>query len=154
MQSISTIRYENLLLLLPRFKNAAAFAAAVEMTDAQLWQLRTRKANGSFYRGVGDKVARKIERLLGLPFNWMDQPQDSVTLPESSATARTAAAPGTVAVPGASGIQCALLDTARRLIDEQLLSDIECLALLQSWQPLIADLKSNQQPTDRATPAA
>lgn len=141
MNNISVIRYENLLLLITQFKNGAEFGSKVGMSDSQLWQLKNRNTDGTFYRSIGEKVARNIERKLGLTFGWMDTAQSSVNLPENPAGTPTTVV---AILPHASGIQNAVLDTARRLIEGEMLNDVDCLALLQTWQPLVAKLEASK----------
>lgn len=76
------IRKENLEALLEerRLKSGmskAQFAEAIDTSPATLSQLTGEKPN----RNIGDKMARKIEAALNLPFGWMDVLHNQVSEP-------------------------------------------------------------------------
>lgn len=62
-------RQRNLKLLHRAFEKQAALAAALDVTPGYVHQLLVG------YRPIGEKAARKIERALGLPAYWMDEPR-------------------------------------------------------------------------------
>jgi hypothetical protein len=68
---ISTIRLRNLRTLMDGYETLAAFAEAVDTNPAYLSQCRSDNLKAN----VGGKLARKIERSLGLPKGWMDVDQ-------------------------------------------------------------------------------
>lgn len=70
-KTIREIRLENLRALRAEHPTEAAFGNFLGMAPAQVWQLLNNK------RGVGDKLARKIEQRVGKPRGWMDGSQVS-----------------------------------------------------------------------------
>lgn len=68
MATVKDTRRHNLMALLARADSQAEFARSLEVDPAYISQLVTG------VREVGDKTARKIERLKGEPTGWMDVP--------------------------------------------------------------------------------
>lgn len=141
MKTIAEVRHENFALIRSSFASATELADVLVIAPSYLSQLTTRDQSGNYRKNFGDKTSRKVEQALGLPNAWLDTPQASyppngvsVPLP-SPVTSKTLAA-----APRTSGIQSALVETAHRLVSAGLLNDMDCLALLQSWQPLIVKL--------------
>lgn len=76
MATIRQIRHANLLLLIAKFDTIQAFADKVGRSHSQISQLRNQivHSGSGKPRSVGDGLARDIEKTLGLPEGWMDQP--------------------------------------------------------------------------------
>lgn len=60
------IRRQNLLILEKEFRTLEALARKTETTAAHLSQVKNK------FRGMGDKIARRIESALQKPSGWMD----------------------------------------------------------------------------------
>lgn len=73
MATSKEIRIENLRFLVKQFKTADAVARRAETAPMYLSQILNQvKSSTGTSRGVGDKLARKIEVGCGLPEGWMD----------------------------------------------------------------------------------
>jgi phage repressor protein C with HTH and peptisase S24 domain len=74
MKPISEIRRDNLLLAIDRCKTITALADAAGVSAANLSQVknRTPESKTGKPKGMGDSLARKIEKALGEPEGWMD----------------------------------------------------------------------------------
>jgi hypothetical protein len=133
---VSQIRLRNLLLLLSK-SSATELHEKTGVALAQFSQMKRRLESPSSptSRGMGDKVARKIERGLGLPEGWMDAPHESVDRVTEGSSVESVA-------QGLTPIQQAFFDTAIRLMRGGLLSDPECLAVLHGWQGKIEQLQA------------
>lgn len=68
------IRLGNLRWLVAREGSAAALGRKLDRSDSQMSQLLKERPDGS-RKGIGDRLARDIERKLSLPRGWMDTPQ-------------------------------------------------------------------------------
>lgn len=74
MGTVKEVRRTNLIALIGSEKGAqATLARDLEVEPAYVSQLVT---TGRSARGMGDKTARRIEKLRGLPRGWMDQPHE------------------------------------------------------------------------------
>jgi SOS-response transcriptional repressor LexA len=74
MKTAQDIRHENLLTLLRDVGTLAEIARQCEISEAYLSQIknRSKESKTGTPRTMGDKIARKIEKGLGLNFGWMD----------------------------------------------------------------------------------
>lgn len=141
MTTIADVRHRNLELILTQFPSPAKLASHLGVSGSQLSQLRTQHNN------IGEKLARKIESKCDLQHGWMDTEQSTFSLESSPSGGQLSARATVLTLPArASGIQNAVVETAHRLVSAGLLNDMDCLALLQSWQPLIAKL--NKKPAE------
>lgn len=79
MKTSEEIRRQNLLLAIARAGNAAKLAALAETAPAYLSQLKkqTPDSKTGTPKGMGDDIARRIEKALGEPVGWMDTPHDN-----------------------------------------------------------------------------
>ena len=77
MSTYKENRRENLVALEKRFGSLEALSDAVEVSASYLSQMKNT-------RHMGDKVARRFERKLGLPAGAMDQPPGAATVVEKS----------------------------------------------------------------------
>lgn len=77
-RKLETIRNENLERLIAEAGSAAELARRAGTSSSYLSQVRhhmsTRRGTP---RGVGDKLAVKLERGMGKPVGWMDEPHDA-----------------------------------------------------------------------------
>jgi SOS-response transcriptional repressor LexA len=74
------IRLQNLELLVHEAGSAAQLARLVQTNSSYLSQIRQRMPTPSGTpRGVGDQLAEKLERGMGKPEGWMDQPHTAST---------------------------------------------------------------------------
>lgn len=72
MKNIYEIRKANLTALLSQSVNQRAFAEMIETSPAYVSQMNTG------HRKIGNDLARRIEKNLSLPQNWMDQDHGDV----------------------------------------------------------------------------
>jgi hypothetical protein len=74
MKTIDQIRRENLQIAIKRMRTAAALAEAADTSAQYLSQIKkqTVDSKSGTPKGMGDDVARKIEKALGEPAGWMD----------------------------------------------------------------------------------
>src|SRR5471032_159553 len=80
MATSKEIRIENLRFLVKQFKTADAVARRAETAPMYLSQILNQvKSSTGTSRGVGDKLARKIEVGCGLPEGWMDADHGALT---------------------------------------------------------------------------
>jgi hypothetical protein len=144
MLTSAEIRIHNLLLLEKNYPTAAAFGDAVGISQAQLSALKGYLSVPKMksFRAMGNALARRIEQSLGLECGWMDVYHgDAVSLtPDAHATPKVAHPPRPEQ-RDLSALQAATLDSARRLMAEGLLSDVDCLKLLMTWETLIEQLR-------------
>lgn len=75
MRQVREIRRDNLQRLLAGYRFQRQFAEATGLAAAHVSQM----VNGT--RDMGEDVARRVEKALGLPANWMDRVEGSA--PES-----------------------------------------------------------------------
>jgi transcriptional regulator with XRE-family HTH domain len=68
----SEFRHAHLVLMIEKSGTAQAFAERVGLAPSYISQLVNNKTPGG--RGIGDKLARKIEAKLGMPKGAMDLP--------------------------------------------------------------------------------
>jgi len=142
-QEVTKIRQANLALLQSQYSTQGELAKVLDVNPTQLSQIKAGKSGDRLMK-LGGRLARKFELKLGLPRGWFDFQHTTAPtgLPGTASTLPTPAPPASSSVSLARGstIQVALVDTARRLTEAGLLSDLDCLSLLQSWSALIAQL--------------
>lgn len=107
MPTIDDIRHANLLKLIVERGGQRALAETIGKAPAQISQWVTKAPNQrGTARAISSASARAIEKALGLPSAWMDQPQspDSITAPmdaferiHGNTPASPAASPGAMA---------------------------------------------------------
>lgn len=76
MKSVKEIRRQNLADLVKKYGSQAALARKIEKGSGYVWQLLQGPDKGG--GDIGDKVARDIEKKLGMPMNCMDSPLQQV----------------------------------------------------------------------------
>lgn len=69
---IKAIRLNNLRELMRNYETGKEFAISASLTPSQLSQLGVHLTEGEPVRKIGTRLARKIERSLNLPENWLD----------------------------------------------------------------------------------
>jgi len=75
-----TVRLSNLELLVAEAGSAAALARLASTSESYLSQIRNQlKTAKGTPRGVGDDLAAKLERAMGKPDGWMDEPHRVAT---------------------------------------------------------------------------
>lgn len=125
MPTIADVRLRNLYVLAEQYGSWKRLSELTGVAPSQFSHMKRRGTEPSSpgARGIGDNLARRLERALGLPYAWMDANHD-----DSQGH-------------GLTMVQKTTLDTARRLARAQLLTDAACLDLLNAWLPLIERLK-------------
>lgn len=110
MKTIDEIRLNNLLIAIERCGTIAALANSAEVSAAYLSQIKNKTLESSTGKpkGMGNGVARKIERALGESEGWMDADHSERDGPENSA--------GVYHIPGAS-------DVSKKRHSKRLISD-------------------------------
>lgn len=89
MATSKELRLENLRALVAEFKTAEAVAQRAETNAMYLSQiLNGAKSSTGNARGVGDKLARKLEQGCGKEEGWMDRPHSAAALAELIPEAR------------------------------------------------------------------
>ncbi|XYJ11795.1 S24 family peptidase [Telluria sp. B2] len=84
MATSKELRLQNLRALVAEFKTAEAVAQMADTNAMYLSQiLNGAKSSAGNARGVGDKLARKLEQGCGKEVGWMDRPHDAAVLAES-----------------------------------------------------------------------
>jgi hypothetical protein len=143
MQTVREIRAHNLVLLQTKYETLARVSELTGVSPSQLSQMKAflKNPKDKNSRAIGENLARKLEHTLGLPHAWMDQAHSE----SEPAPLAERMDPPNPAAPNAairlSALQSAVLDTGLRLMQAGLISELDSLALLQSWQPLIAQLE-------------
>jgi hypothetical protein len=86
MKTVEEIRYENLIALLENGLTIADMAAECSVSAAYLSQIKTKAPNSRTMkqRHMGKKMAREIERGLGLEHGWMDKDHAESDIPKLS----------------------------------------------------------------------
>jgi SOS-response transcriptional repressor LexA len=81
MKTNDEIRRDNLLLAIAKFRTAASLAEAAGTSAAYLSQIKrqTPDSKTGKPKGMGDDLARNIERAIGEPEGWMDADHNSST---------------------------------------------------------------------------
>lgn len=82
MRSIREIRHHQLMVLITQMGSIQAVADQLGKSHSQISQLRNQLAHSTSGkpRGIGDDLAREIEKKFDRPYGWMDQlaePEDS-----------------------------------------------------------------------------
>lgn len=81
MTTVKELRIENLRALVAEFKTADAVAQRAQTAPMYLSQiLNGAKSSTGNARGVGDKLARKLEEGCGKEIGWMDKPHHPVAV--------------------------------------------------------------------------
>ena len=81
-----TVRLSNLELLVAEAGSAAALARLASTSESYLSQIRNQLTTPKGTpRGVGDDLAAKLERAMGKPNGWMDEPHREITAAEEPA---------------------------------------------------------------------
>ena len=152
------IRLQNLDALLSCFKFKTSVAKLADSSLAQITQCYAPRDSKS-YRPVGHRLARRIETGLGLPEFCMESPGGVLKhLPDIVArctavgieaslpgqggkdVGRDAKAPGRVRPhlvlnPPLKALHVATMDALESALQRGVISDKECLSLMQAWTP-------------------
>ncbi len=77
------VRLRNLELLIAEAGSAVALARLAHTSESYLSQVRRQLLTPKGTpRGIGDDLAEKLERSMGKPHGWMDEPHDDTPIPE------------------------------------------------------------------------
>ena len=108
MRPGARIRHENLEILVGEAGSAAALARRTGTSDSYLSQVRNHTpALSGKPRGIGDRLAGKLERGMGKPPGWLDEPHGAAPVDRDTSPSGGAGQPDDDRLPG--GSRCPLL---------------------------------------------
>lgn len=135
-KTVFEIRSENLGKLVDAHNGTRSLERRIGMAASLISRITCWHPNdpNPNHKRMGEKMARNIETILGLPSFWMDISHDEHSSLQLTKEAKTESP------RGLSSIQIATCDKLVNLMVAGKITDADCLNLLKSWKVLISDL--------------